>query len=641
MKNIIVGTAGHVDHGKTCLIKALTGIDTDRLKEEKKRGITIENGFADMLYGGYNISIIDVPGHERFIKNMLTGIGGIDLVLLVIGLDEGIMPQTVEHFQILKMLDIRRGIIVFTKQDLVDDKEWIELVKEDTRELIAGTFLEGAPMLEVSAYTGYNIEELKQLIVDNIDDTILKNDADSLFRLPVDRVFTIDGFGTVVTGTLMEGTIHIGEEVMIYPQGKTAKVRNLQVHNEQTETAFAGQRTAINLAGVKKEELARGCVLARKDSLKPTRMLDVRLELFSDIEWTVLNNSRLHFYCGSAEVLCKVVLLDRDTADAGTVCYAQLRLEEEVAVKKNDRFILRFYSPLVTIGGGKVLEVQPVRHKRNEEQTLKALAVKDNDDVQEVAALLIKENSTALLSLPELATRLRIENAAMEEIAGRLEDAGTIRRIHKEYLVHTDHLKHIKRCAEDILRPYHEKNSVSGGMAKEEFRSRLMQSLRLKDSKLADAYILELTQTGVLRTDEKKAALADFSICLSEEMQATKSRLQALYAERRFEMPTMEEAVQNEKDPTNAGHLIGLLIDEGILVRLNYQYAIDAKALSWALEELRKVVAREGEITLAAFRDIIGTSRKYALEILEYFDREKITKKEGDVRVLTEGSYGI
>ena len=364
MKNIIVGTAGHVDHGKTCLIKALTGTDCDRLKEEKKRGITIENGFADMQSGDYNISIIDVPGHEKFIKNMLMGIGGIDMVLLVIALDEGVMPQTVEHFRILDMLDIRKGIIVYTKRDAVSDEEWADLVKADAHDLVKGTFMEGAPEIEVSSFDGYNIEELKELIVSSIDESILKNDSDILFRLPVDRVFTIDGFGTVVTGTLMEGSIHPGDEVMVYPEERLTRVRNLQVHNEAVTEALAGQRTAINLQGMKKEEMERGCVLARPGSLEPTKLLDVRMELFKDTERTVLNGSRVHFYSGSSQSVAKVVLLDRDALEKGDSCYCQLRLEEPVAVRRNDRFIIRFFSPLITIGGGRILETAPSKHKR-------------------------------------------------------------------------------------------------------------------------------------------------------------------------------------------------------------------------------------------------------------------------------------
>ena len=320
MKNIIVGTAGHVDHGKTCLIKALTGTDTDRLKEEKKRGITIENGFADMQCGDYNISVIDVPGHEKFIKNMLAGIGGIDLVLLVVGLDEGVMPQTAEHLQILDMLNIHRGIIVFTKRDLVDDEEWVELVKDDAMSLVEGTFLEGAPSIEVSAFEGTHIEELKQLIVENIDDATLRDDSPELFRLPIDRVFTIGGFGTVITGTLIEGSVNAGDEIEVCPGGIPTRARNVQVHNETVETAFAGQRTAINLTGLKKEEVQRGQVLARKGSLEPSMMLDVRLELFSDIDRQVRNGSRVHLYCGSSEVLGKVILLDREAAERYVLC---------------------------------------------------------------------------------------------------------------------------------------------------------------------------------------------------------------------------------------------------------------------------------------------------------------------------------
>ncbi|MBQ1959524.1 MAG: selenocysteine-specific translation elongation factor, partial [Firmicutes bacterium] len=394
MKNVIVGTAGHVDHGKTCLIRALTGMETDRLKEEKKRGITIENGFADMIYGDYNISIIDVPGHERFVNNMLMGIGGIDMVLLVIGLDEGVMPQTREHFQILTMLDINKGIIVFTKRDMVDDEEWIELVKEDARSMVEGTFLEGAPEIEVSAHENINIEELKQLIVENIDDNALKNDSDQLFRLPVDRVFTISGFGTVVTGTLMEGTINVGDEMMVYPEGKVTKVRNIQVHNEQVQSAYAGQRTAINVGGMKKEELERGSVLARKDGLEPTMMLDIKLKLFDDLDRVVLNGSRVHFYCGSSQVLGKIVLLDRDAAEAGDECFAQMRLEEEVALRMGDRFIIRFYSPLITLGGGKILEVSPRKHKRNDERVLESLRIKDEGTKKEIADIIIKEKSS-------------------------------------------------------------------------------------------------------------------------------------------------------------------------------------------------------------------------------------------------------
>ena len=466
MKNIIVGTAGHVDHGKTCLIKALTGMDCDRLKEEKKRGITIENGFADMIAGDYNISIIDVPGHEKFIKNMLTGIGGIDMVLLVIGLDEGVMPQTVEHFRILEMLRIERGIIVYTKRDLVNDEDWIELVKEDTHELVKGTFLEGAPEIEVSSFDGYNIEKLRELIVSEIDDKILKDDASILFRLPVDRVFTIGGFGTVVTGTLMEGSVSTGDDVMVYPDGKTAKVRNLQVHNENVDRAYAGQRTAMNLQGVKKEDLDRGKVLAKPGSIETSRMLDVKLEMFRDAEKTVLNGSRVHFYSGSSEILAKVVLLDRDALDKGETCFCQLKLEEEAAVRRGDRFIIRFFSPLITIGGGKILETAPKKHKRFDESVLKDLEIKDTGTDKEVLELTVKEKSRMLPDERALALKLNLPPDEVSAITGNLEKAGKLFRVKKDCFVHLSFAELAEKTASQILDEYHKVNKMSPGIPK-------------------------------------------------------------------------------------------------------------------------------------------------------------------------------
>lgn len=634
MKNVIVGTAGHVDHGKTCLIRALTGMETDRLKEEKKRGITIENGFADMIYGDYNISIIDVPGHERFVNNMLMGIGGIDMVLLVIGLDEGVMPQTREHFQILTMLEINKGIIVFTKRDMVDDEEWIELVKEDARSMVEGTFLEGAPEIEVSAHENINIEELKQLIVENIDDNALKNDSDQLFRLPVDRVFTISGFGTVVTGTLMEGTINVGDEMMVYPEGKVTKVRNIQVHNEQVQSAYAGQRTAINVGGMKKEELERGSVLARKDGLEPTMMLDIKLKLFDDLDRVVLNGSRVHFYCGSSQVLGKIVLLDRDAAEAGDECYAQMRLEEEVALRMGDRFIIRFYSPLITLGGGKILEVSPRKHKRNDENVLESLKIKDEGTKKEIADIIIKEKSSQLITAAQLAIKMKLSSEEAAAIIDELTEEGRVKIIRKDYLMHEEYLQMVNTFGKKLLDEYHAKNELSGGMIKEEFKSRLEQELRLSDRKIIDDIMANMEGAGVIRIGEKTVAAADFQIRYSPEMEKMKDRILGIYRAARFEMPTVDEVLATEKDAANAKHIIDALETQSELVRLSHQYYIDAQAYNWAFDELKKVIETNGQITLAEFRDIIGTSRKFAMAILDYLDNQKITQKVDDARVL-------
>lgn len=634
MKNIIVGTAGHVDHGKTCLIKALTGMDTDRLKEEKKRGITIENGFADMIYGDYNISIIDVPGHERFINNMLMGIGGIDMVLLVIGLDEGVMPQTVEHFHILTMLGINRGIIVYTKKDLAEDEEWVELVKDDARTLVKGTFMENAPEIEVSALENYNIDKLKELIVENIDDLALKNDSRELFRLPVDRVFTIAGFGTVVTGTLMEGSIKAGDEMMVYPSEKPVKVRNIQVHNQPAEAAYAGQRTAVNAGGMKKEELERGSVLACRNSMETTMMLDVSLKLFDDIDRAVLNNSRVHFYCGSSQVLGKVILLDRDAAEKGECVFAQIRTEEPVAFRMNDRFIIRFYSPVITIGGGRILEVSPAKHKRNDPKVLEALKIKDEGTPAEVAELIIREKSSSLITVKYLALKMRLGFEGGDALVSKLIDEGKVRLIKNEYLMHRDYISIICGAASSILSEYHSKNQLSPGMGREEFKSRLEQALRITDRKIIDDLMLIMEEEKVLRGSGQTVCAYDFKISYSPEMQKLRDRIFKAYKDGRYEMPTVEEILQGEKDEANSRHVIDAMASEGMLVRLSHQYYIEREAFDSAMKQLKEKLSADGIITLAEFRDILGTSRKFAMAILDYLDEQKITRKEGDARVL-------
>ena len=377
MKHVIIGTAGHVDHGKTLLVKALTGIDTDRLVEEKKRGITIELGFAHLDFDdGTQAGIVDVPGHEKFTKHRRAGAGGLGRGSLVVADDEGFMPQTVEPLGILSLLGIQDGLVVITKCDMAAP-EWVEMVKEDVRTHVEGTFLEGKPVFTVSAYTGQGIPELRQALKELVQKAAEKN-MRTPFRLPIDRVFSVDGFGTVVTGTLIEGSVSNGDMAEILPGGVQARVRNLQVHDRDVETAYAGQRVAINLAGVKKADLGRGDVIARPGSVRTSLMLDARLQNLKNSQRTILSGSQVHLYHGSAVRLCKVVLLDRDALQPGESCYAQLRLTEEIAAKRGDRFVIRFYSPLETIGGGVVLDDLPRRHKRGDQAVLEALAIRES-----------------------------------------------------------------------------------------------------------------------------------------------------------------------------------------------------------------------------------------------------------------------
>ena len=637
MHNVIVGTAGHVDHGKTWLIKALTGTDTDRLKEEKIRGITIELGFAEMPNPyGQHIGIVDVPGHEKFVRNMLAGIGGIDLVLLVIAADEGVMPQTVEHFEILKMLDIKKGIIVLTKSDLVDE-DWLALVTEDVRETVRGTFLETAPIMPVSVKTGENIEELKELICEMARDVENRKTDPSLFRLPIDRVFTIGGFGTVVTGTLAEGQVSVGDEVQIYPGNKTAKVRSLQVHGSSVDTANAGQRTAVNLLNIKKDELERGNVLAAKGSLKQSMMLDVKLKMFDDAKRALRNESRVHLYYGSAEALSKVILLDHDVLENGEEGYAQLRLEEEIAVRKGDRFIIRFYSPVETIGGGQILDAVPIKHKRYRSGVLEALKIKEQGDSSSILEQTILENQKTLQSIHELISKLGMTEADKNRDLDQLISGGRVVRLSDEFVLHVETLQSYGSAATAILSDYHERNPILPGMQKSEFRKRLSDKSRIKNSKIVELVLRYLVDKGMLKEEENRIALPDFKVIYSEKHMLVRQRLLDRYLEFGFEIPEVDEEIYEEKDKETARQLIEALAAEGLLKKIDFQHYMHITHWDKAMNLLRNHIQRAGMITLAEYRDLLGTSRKYAVMILEYLDEQKITTMEGDARIIAAG----
>lgn len=636
MKHVIMGTAGHVDHGKTCLIKALTGTDTDRLKEEKQRGITIELGFA-RLSGSEDleIGIVDVPGHEKFVRHMLAGASGIDMVLFVIAADEGMMPQTVEHLEILKMLHIEKGIIALTKIDLVEE-EWLEMVKEDVRESTKGTFLENAELIEVSSQTGYQIDYLRARICEMAEVCSLRREEEELLRIPVDRVFTIDGFGTVVTGTLTEGSIKIGEEIWIYPSERKVKVRNLQVHGKPVKQATAGQRTAVNLAGIKKVDVRRGEVLAAPFSMEKSRMLDVRVSMFDTAKRPLENGARLHLFYGSAEVLCKAVLLDADILQQGQSGFAQLRLEEDIAVKRGDRFILRFYSPLESIAGGVVLDPVAPKRKRFQETALDALKRKDEGSGKEVLEQILLEESQKFPQERLLARKwggLRTEAA---ELLREMEELGTAYRIDKDVYLHRDFLRTVQTTAEQILEDYHEKNPVSGGMVREELRVRLKNGLHASDMKPMDALIAGMIDRGILKEAGNTVALSGFSIQYTEEQRQIRDAIEEIYQKAGVEIPESEEVIDGFKDKALARQMIERLCGEGVLVKLEYPNYMHSETIGWARQILKETIAEKGQITLAEYRDKIETSRKYAMMILEYFDREHITKKNGDARVLWE-----
>ena len=634
MRNVIVGTAGHVDHGKTCLIRALTGTDTDRLKEEKKRGITIDLGFAKMPNpSGQQIGIIDVPGHERFVRNMLAGIGGIDLVLLVVAADEGVMPQTIEHFEILKMLDIKKGIVVITKMDLVDE-DWLELVKEDVEATVKGTFLEGAPVVAVSSHTGENIDQLRALILEKVKDVANRREDPSLLRIPIDRVFTMEGFGTVITGTLVEGSVRVGDEVQIYPGERIAKVRNLQVHGKAVDAAFAGQRTAVNLVNVKKDEIKRGDVLAAKGTLELTRMLDVKIRMFDDAPRTLVNGSRLHLYYGSAEALCKAILLDADALESGASGYAQLRMEEEVAVRKGDRFIIRFYSPVETIGGGVILDANPVKHKRFRKEVIDALKILEGGDEEAVLEQILREASKLLPSKKDLTVRL---GRTTEEVSSgllKLVSEGKAVSLSEDTYVHVEYTEKVRKATEDILAEYYGKNPISPGIQKGEFRKKLADKLHIADIKNIDPLLNHLVEKEYLRDLGNSVALPGHRVEYTPEHLALISRLEKRYLDAGFEIPELEECIRDEKDKELARQMVEAMSESGTLKKLTYQYYMHSSHWDEAMKRFRNHMEQHGKITLAEYRDLMNTSRKYAVLILEYLDQQKITRMVDDARIL-------
>ena len=634
MKNIIIGTAGHVDHGKTRLIKALSGIDTDRLEEEKKRGITIELGFAHIPNdAGYNIGVIDVPGHEKFIKNMLAGIGGIDFVLFVVAADEGIMPQTREHFEILQALGIDDGIIAITKTDMVDE-EWLELVQEDIRDYVEGSFLEGKPMIPVSAKSGENIDLLKEEIIRKCDRESKRIEAPEMFRLPVDRVFTKSGFGTVVTGTLMDGTCSLNDEVHVFPEETPAKIRGIQTYGNDVEQAVAGQRTAINLSGVRKEDIRRGDVIAAKSAVSVTGMLDVKLKIFDSSERMVLNNSRVHLYCGSKEVLTKVILMDRDALSAGEEAYVQFRLEEPIAVRRGDRFIIRFYSPIITIGGGQILDAVPEKHKRNRENVLEGFRMLESGNVSDIFVLKTgghKFYSKELLlqelgMLPEIGDR-EIERCIEEDKLVELED-GTILAASKFQMM-TDRLI-------QLLQEYHESNPLAEGMPKQELQSRLRDTWHIQEDKIILGAVHRLMNLGTLTDCGKTVSMQGFEAVLTPEQEKLKERIAGIYKDAGIEIPKNDEIYALDSDKRVINAIFDRLYKEGVLVKVDPSYNISQEGWNRVAAAARTAGA-EGSFVLADFRDTLNTSRKYASVYLAALDHAGITVFDGERRRLPEG----
>lgn len=629
MKNIIIGTAGHIDHGKTTLIKALTGRNTDRWEEEQRRGITIDLGFTYFdLPGGDRAGIIDVPGHEKFINNMVAGVVGMDLVLLVIAADEGIMPQTREHVDILHLLGIEKSIIVLNKCDLVDE-EWLELVEEEVREELAGTFLEHAPVAKVSAATGQGLEELIQIIEKMTEDDLTPKDIHTIPRLPVDRVFTLSGFGTIITGTLVSGTIHKEDTLEMYPVGKECKIRSIQVHGTDRDVCYAGQRVAINLSNVKKKEIARGCVLAPKNSMKNTDLLDVKLNVLDSSMRVLTNHSRLHFFTGTSEILCRAVLLDKEEIGPGESGYVQLRLEEEIAVRRGDKFVVRFYSPMETIGGGVILEPNPGVKKRFHQDVIDELKRKESGSVADVIELHIREHGKTLITLAELAKMTALSEQEIREAAEELKSQGQIQEFQLKKDTWFWHADSRRAATEEILAAltaYETKYPYRYGMKKAEVQGIYFQKIR---PNLFDRIIEFLEEEGCVKREGEFLCTPDYQVRKDGVFDQVSSVLLDTFKKARFDFVRYSEISLPKVERETGDDILNILLVEGSVVKVTE----DMYTLKEYMEEARQAIsahlADDPVITIAQVRDMFQTSRKSAKPILEYMDSIKVTKKTG------------
>lgn len=629
MKNIIVGTAGHIDHGKTTLIKALTGRNTDRWEEEQRRGITIDLGFTYFdLKNGDRVGIIDVPGHEKFINNMVAGVVGMDLVLLVVAADEGIMPQTREHMDILGLLGIKKSILVINKCDLVDE-EWLELVEEEIQEELEGTFLEGAPVVKVSAATGQGLDELTDTIQQLMSDEVVAKDTQTIPRLPIDRAFTLSGFGTIITGTLISGTITREDVLEMYPIGKECKIRNIQVHGQNQDKCYAGQRVAINLSNVKKKEIRRGCVLAPKNSMKNTDLLDVKLKVLEDSMRILTNHERLHLYTGTSEILCRAVLLDKEQIGPGEEGLVQLRLEEEIAVKRGDRFVVRFYSPMETIGGGIVLEPNPVRKKRFDAQAIEELKKKESGSLGDVMELQIKEHGDTMITLAELAKVMAHSVDELKEYLEELEESGTIFVFPMKkdtYLWHRDSEFAVRQKVEETLQKYHSEHPYRYGMKKAEIHNTFLKKIK---PNIFDAYIERMTGENVYGRREEYLSLPGYEVPKDAMYLQTEKLIEDTFEKAGYDFVRFSEIDFGKIPRQTAEDVVLMMIDEGKVLRINEEMFTMKHLMDEAKEKIQNHLKEENLITIAQVRDMFSTSRKSAKPILEYMDSIKVTKKTG------------
>jgi selenocysteine-specific elongation factor len=631
MRHVIVGTAGHIDHGKSALVKALTGIDPDRLKEEQQRGITIDLGFAHLDLGDVQVGFVDVPGHEKFVKNMLAGVGGIDFVLLVVAADESIMPQTREHFDICRLLGVSTGIVVINKSDLVEP-DMIDLVRDEVEETTQGSFLENAEIIPVSARTGAGIDALKKAIHD-LALAIPLRPSNRVLRLPIDRAFSIRGFGTVVTGTLTSGEIQKDQEIELIPGGLTAKVRGLQVHGSMTNRAIAGQRTAINLQGIDLSQVERGMVITPPGIFRSTQILDVHLMLLPSAK-PLKNLVKVRFHQGTLEVLARVALIGQDSLAPGESTYAQLRLDAPVFCLHGDAFIIRRFSPTITIGGGIILHPNPSKHKSTDMHTLTALQGLGSGDLTKKIPVLLATNAKRAMNLKELNSLLGLPGPDLIKICSDLAKSGKFVMLPAPapILVLPQVVESLKRETLEQISDFHKENQLQKGMSKEELRKRFYDDLPLEVFKYCLDGLVEMRKISFL---EDAVSLYGREVQLTSEAEHIRQTIEASFQKAGYQPPTISD-LQNSipSNPEEIRRIFFWMIKEKILVKLTEDFTYHRATLESIKSQIRGRFASGSKFGVAEFKELFGLTRKHAIPLLEYLDRERFTRRLGNDRIL-------
>ncbi len=640
-RHVIIGTAGHVDHGKTELVKALTGVNTDRLKEEQERGISIELGFAELkLPSGDRVGLIDVPGHERFVKAMVAGAAGMDLGMLIVAADESVMPQTREHLEILQLLELKGGVVVLTKADLADD-DTLDVVDAEVEDLVHGTFLEHAPRVRVSAKTGRGLDDLRQAL-DTVTAKLPPRPSDTYFRLPIDRAFTIAGAGLLVTGTAWSGRVHEGDTVEVLPVGLQARVRGIQVHGEKRQTAFAGERVALNLHGPKNDEVERGMVVATSGMMKPTFMLDVTLRVLPTWERALLNRTRVRIHHGANELFGRVVLLDRDELLPGDSGPAQLRLESPLAAERGDRIVLRQYSPMRTLGGAVVLDAAPSKHKRFRDDVLAAIALREKGGADELVRDAVRRAGVAGLTQNELRAARIVPEEALDEAIEVSVANGSILRCGDAYydaIRITETVHEVRRIAAE----YQKVNPLTWGIGRAELQERLgHRGTKGRFTELLEAVAArsgrdaapDETAAGEpaihLRSDAVRVGTPDRQLAAADR--ATLEKFESLLRAGGASPPTPNDLQTQLGVGPRFSAFVSLLEEAGALVKVGDSLFYHPVALEELDAKLRTYLASHAEMTMTDFKDLTGLSRKFAVPLLEYFDRKGVTARAGDNR---------